>query len=288
MIGIAMATSVVAFAKGPKMKPEELVARHLEALGSVEARSSAQSRKAEGRGRMRVVLGGAGSLIGSASLVSEGEKVLWSMRLNRVHYSAERVSFDGKKVRVAHISPGKRSQLGIFLDQHQGLVHEGMLGGALSTAWPLLDLKARRPKLKYKGLKKVDDKQLLALEYRPRKSWGDVKTKLYFDPETFYHVLTIHRVTVRTSRSEQSLSGGSTGLGTPSASRRSRETARDYFTMEERFGDFHPKDGLNLPTRWAIRMRVQTDQGSFEGEWEMKDQQITHNLPEDPQRFERR
>lgn len=266
-----LATSTPIFAKGPKMKPEELVARHLEALGSQEARIAAQSRTAKGRGQVRLIVGGSGILSGPARFVCEGEKVLLSIRFKQVNYPAERFSFDSKKAYFGHLTPGRRSALGDFLHQHDHLVKHGLLGGALSTAWPLLDVKAKKPKLKYKGLKKINDRQLLELEYRPRKSWGDVKTKLYFDPETFRHIATINKVEIN-PRMGATLE-------------QSRRMQKSRFKLEEWFEDFQRKDGLELPVHWTIRLEIETDQGSFIGIWEMAYSEITHNLPIDSEQF---
>jgi len=51
-----------------------------------------------------------------------------------------------------------RSQLGQFLYQYDEIVKEGLLEGYSPQPWPLLDLKARRPKLNYRGLKKSVDR----------------------------------------------------------------------------------------------------------------------------------
>ena len=210
-------------------------------------------------------------LSGPARFVCEGEKILLSIRFNQVDYPAERFSFDSKKAYFGHLTPGRRSALGDFLHQHDHLVKNGLLGGVLSTAWPLLDVKAKRPKLKYKGLKKVNDRQLLELEYRPRKSWGDVKTKFYFDPETFRHIATVNKVEInpRMGRSFEE----------------SRTMHKSRFKLEEWFDDFRTKDDLKLPVHWTIRLEIETDQGSFIGIWEMAYNEITHNLPIDSKQF---
>ena len=286
-------TLSVVLAKGPKMKPVELVARHLEALGPTQARVAAQSRIAQGKGRIQVIRGGpsivmplnlpeatpdagrvhAGSfgvLTGPAGFASQGEKVRLMIRFNHVDYRAEQVSFDGDKVRIPHLVAGRRSVLGEFLHQQGRLVKEGLLGGVLSTAWPLLDLQAKNPKLKYKGLKKVEGQQLLALEYRPRKSWGDVNTKLYFDPETFCHVASIYKVTIKNvGRTFQ----------------QSRQLLDTRIKMEEWFSDFQVSDDLNLPRHWMIRFTIDSSYGSYMAKWDIDYRQITHNTPIESSHF---
>ncbi len=266
---LAMLTPVAA--KGPKMKPEELVARHLAALGSPESRSVIQARGARGTAHMEVLSGGSGFLEGPVVFASQGRKLLFSILFNQLNYSAEQVSCDDEKVYVGNIQPGVRSQLGAFLYQYDELVEEGLFGGVLSTAWPLLDLEGRNPKLDYRELKKVSGRELLELRYRIRKGGGDVNIRLYFDPESFRHMATIYKLTL------------SAPMG-----RTSVESARQLdtrYTLEEWFSDFRSTDELDLPTQWTIRLTLETGLGNFMGKWDMTFPQISHNLSIDPQIF---
>jgi len=266
---LAMLTPVAA--KGPKMKPEELVARHLAALGSPESRSVVQSRGAQGTGRMDVLVGGSGFLEGPVVFASQGRKLLLSIRFNYLNYSAEQVSFDDEKVYVGNIEPGVRSQLGQFLYQYDELVKEGLFGGVLSTAWPLLDLEGRNPKLDYRELKKVNGQEFLELRYRIRKGGGDVNIRLYFDPESFRHMATTYKLTI------------SAPMGrTTEESARQSETR---YTLEEWFSDFRTLDDLDLPTQWMVRLTVETGFGNFMGKWDMTFPRVEHNPSIDPQIF---
>ena len=265
---LAMLTPVAA--KGPKMKPEELVARHLEALGPPESRSVVQSRGAQGTGRMKLLAGGSGLLEGPAVFASQGRKVLFSIQFNDINYAAEQISFDDEKVYVGDIEPGVRSQLGQFLYQYDEIVKEGLFGGVLSTAWPLLDLEGRNPKLDYRELKKVNGQELLELRYRMRKG-GDLNIRLYFDPESFRHTATTYKLTIAAPMGR-----------TPLESARQSETR---FRLEEWFSDFRSTDDLDLPTQWTVRLTLETGRGSFLAKWDMTFPQITHNPSIDPQIF---
>ena len=64
----------------------------------------------------------------------------------------------------------------------------------MNTGWPLLDLKGRRPKLKYKGLKKFREKKLHQLEYKPQGGVG-YRIALFFEPETYRHVASSYQLT---------------------------------------------------------------------------------------------
>jgi len=253
------------------MKPEELVARHLAALGSPESRSVVQSRAAQGTARMEVLAGGSGFLEGPVVLASLDRKVLFSIRFNHLNYSVEQVSFDDEKVYVGNIEPGVRSQLGQFLYQYDELVKEGLFGGVLSTAWPLLDLEGRNPKLDYRELRKVSGQELLELRYRMRKGGGDLNIRLYFDPESFRHMATTYKLTIAAPMGR-----------TSEESARQSETR---YTLEEWFSDFRSIDDLDLPTQWTVRLTLETGRGSFLGKWDMTFPQIAHNLSIDPQIF---
>jgi hypothetical protein len=258
-------------AKGPKMEPEELVARHLAALGSPEARSAVETRAVQGNGRMEILSGGSGFLEGPAVLASQGRKLLFSLRFGHVNYAAEQVSFDGDQVYAGNIEPGVRSQLGQTLYQYEELVEEGLFGGVLSTAWPLLDLEGRNPKLDYRELRKVDGKELLELRYRIRKGGGDVNIRLYFDPESFRHMATTYKLTIAAPMGR-----------TTEESARQSETR---LTLEEWFSDFRTTDDLDLPTQWTVRLTVETGLGNFMGKWNMTFPQVIHNPSVDPQSF---
>ncbi len=271
MILVAMLTPLLA--EGPEMEPEELVARHLEAIGPPEALSTIHNRTAQGVGRVEVFMGGSGSLEGPARFVSEGRKISFSIQFDHLNYAAEEVSFDGEECYVGTIQPGLRSQLGQFLYQYDDLVREGLLGGVLSTAWPLLDLETRRPRLDYEGLKKIDGQELLELRYRMRKGAGDFRIHLYFDPESFRHRATIYKLTIPAPM-------GAT------IKESARQTAT-HFSLEEWFNDFQPTDGLDLPTFWTIRLSLETRTGTFLAKWDMLYTQITHDLSIDPQLFVR-
>ena len=216
-------------------------------------------------------VGGSGSLEGPAIFVSEGRKLFFSIQFDVLNYTAEEVSFDGEDCYVGYIQPGIRSQLGNFLYQFDALVEEGLLGGVLSTAWPLLDLEARRPRLDYEGLKKVSGQELLELRYRMRRGGRGFNIRLYFDPESFRHVATTYKLRI------------SAPMGrTPLESARQTETR---YTLEEWFSDFHPTDDLDLPSRWTIRLTLETGSGNYLAKWDMSYPLITHNLSIDPQVF---
>ncbi len=162
-------------AAGEKLKPEELIAKHLEAIGPAAARAAVETRAVEGLGQLTALTGGSGNMEGPARLVSAGRKFHLGIAFGNPDYQSEQLCFDGAKADAVTLQAGRRSPLGAFLYQNKHLLEEGLLGGVLSTAWPLLEVGERGPKLKYDGLRKVEGRELHRLEYRVRNAPGDVK-----------------------------------------------------------------------------------------------------------------
>jgi hypothetical protein len=64
-------------------------------------------------------------------------------------YPREQFAFDGSRFMAAFVTPGVRSSLGSFLMIHDFIFKQGLMGGTLSSAWPLLDLSVAKAKLEY-------------------------------------------------------------------------------------------------------------------------------------------
>jgi hypothetical protein len=271
LMAAALLLASSAVAKGPKLKPKELVDRHLSALGPAEAREAVKTRFCQGEVRYQVIQGGAGGLTGAAGLVSEGHKTLLGMKFGHPDYAGERISYDGVEAFVGTIKSGERSELGRFLYQHPVIQREGLLGGSLSTAWPLLELKQRDPRLKLRGLRKAGDRELLLLTYRPRKGAQDLEIKLYFDPESYLHVCTSYELLLPAPMGAH-----------PDFSSRMQE---DRWLLEELFSDFREVDGLLLPRQYSLSLTVQTRTQSTLTRWDMALGGLVHNEAIDPALF---
>ena len=253
---------------------EDLVAKHLASIGAPEARN-VKTRVAEGTVLYKVLVGGAGQAAGKVVFVSEGAKRQLMMKIDDRNYRGEQWIFDGdNKVQVSFsLAQQRRSQLGELLFTQQAPLREGLLGGLLTASWPLLDLPARDPKLTYKGIKKIDGQDLHDLEYCPKKS-TDWEIHLYFDPETFHHVLTVYYLEVYPQLRFH---------GDTQNSRQVPERRR----IEERFSDFKPFDGLTLPTHYDLKysQELQTG-GTILLEWDVTVNQITNNAGVDERNFD--
>jgi hypothetical protein len=226
-----------------KPKAEELVTKHLDALGTNEARAALKSLNVEGNLLTKFLRGGSGAAGGPFALVSEGHKLIMQAKFDQPTYPGESYAFDGSKKTIGFIVPGQRSQLEDFLNNNGEVVQEGLIGGTLSTAWPLYDWQSRNAKLEVDGLKKVDGKELFRVTYHPRHGTGDLKIYLFFEPDTFRHVKTIYTQQSQGQMGSSIDRGSVGGVG----------GAGSNLTMEEDFGGFTKVNKLMLPTQWTIK-----------------------------------
>jgi len=222
-----------------KPKAEELVGKHLDALGTAEARTALKSLNVEGNLMTKFLRGGSGATGGPFAMVSEGHKIIMQAKFDQPTYPGESYAFDGNKKTIGFIVPGQRSQLEDFLNNNGEVVQEGLIGGTLSTAWPLYDWQSRNARLDVDGLKKVDGKELFRVSYHPRHGTGDLKIYLFFEPETFRHVKTIY---TEQSQAQMGSTPGMSSIG-----------GGANLTMEEDFGGFTKVNKLMLPTQWTIK-----------------------------------
>jgi hypothetical protein len=254
-----------------KIKPEELVAKHLDSIGTEAARAAVHNRTVTGNTGIVFRLGGKGQAEGRGAIVSEGRQVRFHMPFSALEYPGEILICDGNEVDAARISAGVRSRLSDFLYTHDLIMTEGLLGGTLSTAWPLLDLAARQPKLEYTGLKKHEGRELHELRYRASKGAADLRIWLYFDPKTFHHVQTQYKLVV--------------GPPMPASYDQSSKMTESTYTLVESFDSFATVDGITLPHSYKLSLTVNQQTSTFLAEWTLAVSAISHNQKLDPQMF---
>lgn len=264
--------SAVPLYAGDSMKADDLVARHLDAIGSKEARAAAKTRAVQGTAVYRILVGGGGTTEGKTGLVSDGRKFRFMMKFQG-DYRGETFIGNGDAVQVAFSNASQsRSPMASFVTTYDAIARDGLFGGVLSTAWALSDVADRKPKLVYEGLKKIDGQQVHQLRYLPRKH-SDAEIVLYFDAETFRHVKTVYSIEI----------GNNVGATITESVKSQPERSR----LEERFGDFKTVDGLSLPSHWNIQFTRELPNGSTTvTEWDLKEDQITNNMGLDARNFE--
>jgi hypothetical protein len=278
MIPIALTLTLVAATFGApppddkKLKAEELIARHVESIGSKEAQAAVKSRVASGPITLVVRVGGSGKLEGEGIFGSTGNKLRLSMRFSATDYSGENLAFDGSKTATGFLPNGTRSRLSAFVIEQDETIKEGLIGGVLSTAWPLLRIAELQPRLDYKGLKKVGGREMHEASYRPRKGSGEMKVLLYFDSATFRHVST-HYSYVR-----------SASIGINQSSNANTES---LYSLIEEFDDFREVGGLMLPHKYRIQVSIQSgnNRGTALHDYSMTVNNIQHNRTLDDKVF---
>jgi hypothetical protein len=285
------------------VKLEDIVNGHLDSIAKPETRAAAKSRVVEGTAQFKILTGGAGTMDGKAVLVSLERKLQLMMKFPNNDYRGETFITDGNKVSVASTTSSQmRSSFGEFIHVQDVVVREGLLGGVLSTAWPLLDLKDRNPKLSYEGKKTIDGRDLYDVRYKPKKN-ADVEVHLYFDPESFHHVLTVYTLTIQprlVQGGQQNplaipeLGGGSgqvapgTGIqGSVGSDAAQAQQQQDRYRVEEKFSDFKTVDGLTLPNHYVIHFTREPQSGKTTIlDWDITAPSILDNIELNPKNFE--
>jgi hypothetical protein len=281
-----------------EVKLEDILSSYLASIGDAKARAAVKSRVVEGTTQFNVLTGGSGTATdGTAVVASEGRMLQVMMKFASSNYQGERFICDGNRVSVAPATDARtRSNFGHFVYIQDILLREGLLGGELTTAWPLLELEERKPKLTYEGLKTFEGKQLYEVQYKPKKG-QDVQIRLYFDPETYHHVRTIYTLTIQAqlAQGESSsmvglpeVAGKPSPLTQPTATEASQTRQRQTrYAVEERFSDFKTIDGLTLPNHYTIHFTQELQSGNTTVlDWDTQATRIVENPELDPRNFQ--
>ena len=238
-----------------KITAEQLILRHLDAIGNAGARAAITTRIMSGTAQVIFRTTPAGQAIDKAVLASEGNKQLFGMSFPSPVYPREQLVFNGASFMAAFATPGTRSVLGNFLMTNDAIFKQGLMCGVLSSGWPLLVAERRQAAVDYVGTRKIDGRVLHELRYTPRGN-SDLKITLYFDAENFRHVRTEYdRVTPAP-------------MGRVEYSNVQEREGR--YRMIEDFSLFKPESELNLPHIYTIKLSVDTVNGTFLAEWIIK------------------
>ena len=258
------------FVYAQKLTPSEVVAKHLDSVGSTKARAAVTTRIIAGTSQVIFRTEPSGQAIGRAVLASDGPKNLLGMSFPSPVYPREQFGFNGTSFIAAFVTPGVRSVLGSFLMTNEIIFKQGLMGGVLSAAWPLSDLELRNPQLENLGARKVDNQMLYALRYIPR-SGSELKITLLFDPETFRHVRTEYERVIPAQMDTRSYTNV--------------QTRESRYKMTEEFSLFKPEGELTLPHIYTIKLSVDTQAGTFLADWTIKLTQFSFNEKIDPNSF---
>jgi hypothetical protein len=245
-----------------KVSVEEVLAKHLESIGPAETRASIKTRIVVGTVLAALHAPANANFTGQAIMASDGNRNFIGMQFENSGYAQEKFAFDGQEVTIGLTTPGNRSNLGDFLLTHKDAVKLGLLGGTLSSAWPLLNAIDPKVKLSYAGTKKVNGTQAIEIKFTP-KSGSDLQMSLFFDQETYRHIRTEYTRLI------------SAGIGVNMDASGSQRASR--YRIVEDFSDFNKEGGLTLPHTYKISAEFDTRAGTYAGDWEMKFKQFNFN-----------
>lgn len=110
------------------LKPEDLVAHHLDSLGTAAAREANKSRVVQGTARFKLLVGGGGQLEGKSAVVSQERKLNVLLKFPN-DYKGEQFISDGDKSYIAATTSNhRRSTLGEFVMSQPVILQDGLLG----------------------------------------------------------------------------------------------------------------------------------------------------------------
>ncbi|MGQ0543294.1 MAG: hypothetical protein ACT4O9_15840 [Blastocatellia bacterium] len=237
---------------GQKMKPEEVIAKHLDSIATAEKRAAMKTLVAVGDVKVTYITQKNQPAQGRVVLASSGPKLFLGMSLNASDYPQEKIIFDGKKTAVAFVRPGVRSILGNLIQSDDLMIEEGLLGGTLSTGWALMDQTERKAKVSWAGMKKLDGKEVYVLGYSP-KGGSSFDIAMYFEKDTFRHIRTEYKRT----------SSASIGRTIDESARQSETRIK----IVEDFSGHKDFQGMMIPHNYNLLYSISGANGTTEVSW---------------------
>lgn len=239
-----------------KLTAEEIVAKHLNSIGTKEKRDGVKNRIAAGASAFESKLP-ARQTSGKAIIVSDANNLFFLSSFSSQDYPFEKIGYFAEKVSLPYISAGNRSPLGNFILDHNKMLTEGLLTGSISSLWPMQSPKGR---FEAAGKKKVDGKDVYVVNYFPKSVEGDFYIKLFFDTGNFQHLQTEYGYITTPALNPMGTLGRAAAVRT---------------TITETFGDYRDEGGLTLPHLYKIHYLQDSSQLEFN--WEINISQYVFN-----------
>lgn len=259
-LSLFLISSIVA-ATADEMKPEQIIAKHLDSIGSKEKRDAIKNRMAIGTSDFESKLPSR-KTSGKSIIVSELKDLMILSSFASGEYPYEKIGYFKGSVNIPLAWLSSRSPLGTFVADHSVLLTEGLLTGSISSVWRLLDPQFEKGRIESVGTKKVNGRNAYVLRYYPKTNSGDFSVKMYFDAETFHHLRTEYRDAVPGAAPSFGVLGDQFGA---------------VVQLTEDFGDFKKTDNLTFPHTYKIAYTLNSNRGTYEMEWNFKIEQYRFN-----------
>ncbi|PWT94105.1 MAG: hypothetical protein C5B55_03235 [Blastocatellia bacterium] len=270
LLALAVSSTPLSKTANGELTAPDLIAKHLESIGKAGARQAVKTRIISGTSLVVFRTVPTGQAAGLCVLASDGPKNLIGMSFRSPVYPQEEFAFNGSSFIAAFVTPGVRSSLGSFLMMQGVIFQQGLMGGALSSAWPLLSIQDKNVKVEYAGTKKVNGQVLHELKYIP-KAGTELQISLFFDEATARHVRTEYRRLIPAVTGDRSYGNV-------------QERESRYKLVEE-FSEFKEEAGLTLPHQYKIEFSADTHAGTFLAEWTLVLNKFVFNEPIDQNSF---
>ncbi|MFL6467864.1 MAG: hypothetical protein ACJ72Z_07890 [Pyrinomonadaceae bacterium] len=249
IIGLAVAS----FAQ--ELKADEIVAKHLDAIGKKELRTLVANRLVTGLSQFESKLpqttGG-----GKAVVVSDKENLYFMISLNSKEYPNDKVGYFNEKVSLPFVTAGARSPLGAFIADHKKLLENGLFLGSMTERWVLLNPQHYGGRIKAAGAKEINGRKAYCIQFFPSDGAStEFSIRMYFDAETFYHVRTEYRHEILPKQDTFGQLGRQGG------------TTLDLI---EYYGDFRTAEGLTFPHVYRVDFKSSSQAGTYEYSWTVK------------------
>ena len=251
LVLLVIAVAAICVAGSPAWAADEvelskLVEEHRDNFAPDPVLKMLESRTIEGLGAMKILDGGTGLVQGTAKVYSDASEFVLQFEFKSTSYPRDGVTVKGEEVIPEQISAGDYGYLADFLYNNRTLARSDLIGSVLSAEWPFL--KEELPEgFEYEGIEKIDGKELHEIKFEVSPY---INSFLYFDPETFRHVRSVHRVA----------------------------PANGDVVLTEEFMDFQRVENMELPTLWAMVLEYRPT-GKRTVRWELGLRRVAHNMP---------
>jgi len=247
-----------------KLKPEEIIAKNLESIGSMQKRGEIKNYFGVGISQFTSKLPSKKAL-GKIVLVSDAANFFYLSSFNSKEYPFEKIGFFKDDVNLPYVIAGARSPLGAFIADHKRILSDGLFAGSMSLRW-----NSKKGKYIYDSQKKIDGKKVYVLEYFPDTGSQEFSVKLFFDAENYRHVRSEYRHIIAEKQNQFGTFGQQSGL---------------KIEMTEEFADFQTVDGITLPYSYRITYLTESTSGTYEYDWTINLTQYYFNQKLDPNFF---